>query len=177
MLACESIETYKRRVTCVFFHCYFDRWGDNIRSPTTYLLTMAFQCQYCPKNFTRRYNLNCHIRLCHPGQLQNGGEGLKQCQAGGHLAKISPENNWSADVSGVAGFNDSPSYLRHHQNNPLTSQPTPQQPLPDPLGRSIISLDQTMQDICDEAPEMRHKSERLELRYWSKCRTKYKGKW
>ena len=32
---------------------------------------MTFQCHYCPKKFTRRYNLNGHIRVCHPGQLQN----------------------------------------------------------------------------------------------------------
>ena len=33
---------------------------------------MAFQCHYCPKSFTRRYNLNSHIKLCHPNQLHNG---------------------------------------------------------------------------------------------------------
>ena len=54
------------------FHYYFDLWGDNIRSPTTYILSMAFQCHYCPKSFTRRYNLNSHIKLCHPNQLHNG---------------------------------------------------------------------------------------------------------
>ena len=109
-------------------------------------LSMAFQCQYCGKNLTRRYYLKRHMRSFHTDESNTLPFG-KHCQAGGHLAKICPEKKLSSALLGEAGLNDSTAYINPFQNNPEISKPTSQQPLPDPLGRSLISLDQTMQDV------------------------------
>ena len=98
-------------------------------------------CHHCGKHLSRKQTLDMHIARYH------GGEGSSECQTGGFLAKIAPEKCWSSGVLGEASLTDSTAYLKQLQNNPEGSQQTPQQPLPDPLGRSLISLDQTMQGI------------------------------
>ena len=99
---------------------------------------MAFQCQYCPKNFTRRYNLNCHKRLCHPGQLQS--------------VLSSGSTTSDGDVSAVVDFTDSVAYTKSYGDSEEKAYPTPQQTLPDPLASSLSSLDQTMQAILQNPP-------------------------
>ena len=98
-------------------------------------------CHHCGKHLSRKQTLDMHIARYH------GGEDSSECQTGGFLAKIAPEKCWSSGVLGEASLTDSTAYLKQLQNNPEGSQQTPQQPLADPLGRSLISLDQTMQGI------------------------------
>ena len=98
-------------------------------------------CHLCGKHLSRKQTLDKHIAFYHEG------EGLKQCQAGGHLAKIAPEKKRSAGVSGVAGFTDSTANRNPFRDNHERVQPKPQPPLPDPLANSLSSLDQTMHAI------------------------------
>ena len=102
---------------------------------------MVFVCDHCGKHLSRQQRLDSHIARFH------GEDGGKHCQAGGHLAKICPEKKLSSALLGEAGLNDSTAYINPFQNNPERLQPTPQQPLPDPLATSLSSLDRTMQDV------------------------------